>query len=134
MHQEPWKQQRWLALIRESTAHRQAIASDRLGFLVLTPGHAPFNLTHAARVLLELGLGVMVSLDDWFSSLLEIVELAELVRNAWQDLLHSQLDRTLSVRKNTLDRHRQSILDLAQQVGEVLSTSTVERAGKQDFA
>ena len=97
MHQEPWKQQRWLALIRESTAHRQAIASDRLGFLVLTPGHAPFNLTHAARVFLELGLGVMVSLDNWLRSLFQIVELAELVRNARQNLLHGQPDWTLSV-------------------------------------
>jgi hypothetical protein len=77
---------------------------------------------------------MVVGLDDRFGSFLEIVELTELVRNAWQDRLHSQSDWTLGVRKNTLDRHRQSILNLAQQLGEVLGANTVERAGKQDFA
>jgi hypothetical protein len=101
--------------------------------LVLARGHAAFNLTHAASVLLELSLGVLVGLNNRFSGLLEIVELAELVRNIRQDLLHRQADRTLGIRDHGVDRHWKSILDLAQQAGQVLLSSTVERAGKQDF-
>jgi hypothetical protein len=97
MHQQSGKQQRWLALVGEGTADRQAVASDRPGFLVLASGYAALNLAHASGIFLELGLGMVVGLDDWFGSFLEIVELAELVRNAWQDLLHRQADRTLGV-------------------------------------
>ncbi len=76
---------------------------------------------------------MVVGFDDWFGRLFEIVELTELVRNARQDLLHGQADRTLGVRDDCLDRHWQRLLDLAQQGGQVLVPSTVERAGEQDF-
>ena len=133
MHQQPGKNQGRLALVRESAAHRQAIASNGLGFLVLSCTHTPLNLTHTSCIFLELSLCVVVGLDNWLSSLFQIVELAELVRNAWQHLLHGQSDWTLGVRKNSLDRHRQGLLDLAQQISQVLLASTVEAAGKQDF-
>jgi hypothetical protein len=134
MHQPSRKDQRRLTLVRECAAYCQAIASNTLGFLILTLGHAPFNLAHASCIFLELRLGVVVGLDNRLGSFLEIVELAQLVRNTRQDLLHGQADRALGVRNNTFDWHRHSLLDLAQQLGQVLGSSTVERAGKQDLA
>jgi hypothetical protein len=101
--------------------------------LVLAPSHAAFNLAHATSVLLELSLGVVIGLDNWLCSFLEIVKLTQLVRDVRQDLLHSQADWALRVRDDCYNRHWQSLLDLAQQVGEVLVSSTVEVAGKQDF-
>ena len=133
MHQQSRKQQRWLALVSEGAAERQAIASDRLGFLVLSFAHAPLNLAHASGIFLELGLGMVVGLDNRLGSLLEIMKLAELVRNTRQDLLHSQADWRLGIRDDAHNRHWQSLLDLAQQRSEVVVSCTVERASKQNF-
>lgn len=133
MEEQSRKDQRWLALVRESAAQRQTIASNALGFLIRACHDASFYLAHAFCIFLEFGLGVVVGLDDRLGSLLEIVELAELMRNTRQDLLHSQPDWALGVRDNSLDRHRKHLLDLAQQLSQVLVSSTVERAGEQDF-
>jgi hypothetical protein len=70
---------------------------------------------------------------DRLGSFFEIVELAELVRDIGQDLLYRQADRPLRIRNDRVDRHWKSVLDLAQQVGEVLLARTVEAAGQQDF-
>lgn len=77
---------------------------------------------------------MVVGLDDRFGSLFEIVELAQLVRNAWQDLLHSQANGALGVRHDAADRHRQGLFDLAQQLGQILLASAVKTASKQNLA
>jgi hypothetical protein len=38
-----------------------------------------------------------ICLDDWLGSFFEVVELAELVRNIGQDLLHRQADWPLRI-------------------------------------
>ena len=133
MHREARQLQGRLAIIRERRAQRQTVPSNRLGFLILTCAQAPFNLAHAAGVLLELSLGMAIGLGDGLGCFFEIMELAQLVRNTRQDLLHSQANRALSIRNHGVDRHRQRLLDLTQQVSQVLVSSTVETAGKQDF-
>ncbi len=50
-----------------------------------------------------------------------------------QDLLHGQADWALGIRNDTLDWHGEGFLDLAQQVGQVVLSTTVETAGKQDL-
>jgi hypothetical protein len=134
MHQQSTKLQGRLAIVRERRADCQTVASDCLGFLIVACARAPLNLTHATRVLLELGLGVPVGLGDRFGSFLEIMELAQLVRDSRQDLLHRQTDRAVRIRNDGVDRHRQGILHLAQQISEIVLSSALEAAGKQDFA
>ncbi len=134
MYQQSGQLQRWLALVRERAAHRQTVAANCDGFLILTLGYVPFDLAHAFDILLEFCLGMMISFGDWLGRLFEIVELAQLVRNVGQDLLHRQADRTLRIRDDTMDRYRQRLLDRAQQVGQVGLAGTVEAAGQQDFA
>jgi hypothetical protein len=75
-----------------------------------------------------------IGFDDRLGSFFEIVELTQLVRDARQDLLHGQADRTLSVRNHSQDWNRERLLDFAQQISEVLLSSTVEIASEQDFA
>ncbi len=74
-----------------------------------------------------------IGLGDGRGSFFEIVDLAQLVSNTRQDLLHGQADWTLRIRDDGMDRHRESILDLAQHVSEVLLASAVKTAGEQDF-
>jgi hypothetical protein len=95
--------------------------------------HLPLDLPNAARIFLEFRLGMAISLNDRFGRFFEVVELAELVRNARQDLLHGQANRALGIRHDGVDRDRQGLLDLAQQGGQVLLARTVEAAGQQDF-
>ncbi len=109
MHQQSRKQQRWLALVGQGTADRQAVASDRLGFLVLARCYASLNLAHASRIFLELRLGMVVGLDDRFGSLFEIVELAELVRNTWERSGHGIADRLLPIRDHATNWHVYSL-------------------------
>ncbi len=131
MHRQTTKLQGRLALIRERRAYRQTVASDCLGFLLVTRAHVPFNLTHTTGVLLEFGLGMAIGLDDRLGCFFEIVELTQLVRDVRQDLLHGQPDRALRIRHDGEDRHREGILDLAQQRGEIVLSRTVETAGQQ---
>ena len=74
-----------------------------------------------------------IGFGERLGSFFEIVELAELVRDIGQDLLYRQADWPLRIRNDGVDRHRESVLDLAQQVCEVLLARTVEAAGQQDF-
>ncbi len=134
MHEQSTKLQRRLAIICERRADCQTIAAHRLGFLIVTRAHAPFNLTHATGVFLELGFGMAIGLNDRLRSFLEIVELTQLVRDVWQDLLHRQANWALGIRHDGMDRHRQGLLDLAQQVSQILLARTVEGAGQQNLA
>ena len=133
MHGQATKLQGRLGIIRERRAHCQTVASDRLGFLILARGHASFNLAHAFCILLELSLGMPIGFGNRFGSFLEIVELAQLVRDARQGLLDSQTDWALGIRNDGVDWHRQGILDLAEQVGQILLSRTLEAASEQDF-
>ena len=112
MHEQSTKLQWGLAIVCERRAHRQAVASNRRRLLVIARDHASLNLAHATRILLELGLGVPVGLSDRFGSFFEIVELAQLVRNARQDLLHRHANWALGIRNDGVDRHRQGLFDL----------------------
>jgi hypothetical protein len=133
VHGQSTKLQGRFPIIRERRAHCQAVATDRGSSCVLTGYDLSLNLTNTARILFQFGLGMAIGLSDWLGSFFEIVELAQLVRDVRQDLLHGEADRTLGIRYDAVDRHRQGILDLAQQVGQVLLASAVETAGKQHF-
>jgi hypothetical protein len=134
MCQEAREMERWFALIRQGAPDCQAVASNRGCFLILARHHTPLDLTHASRILFEFGLGMVIGLSDGFGSFFEIVELTQLVRDVGQDLLNCQADRTLGIRHHAVDWHRQGTLDLAQQVGQVVLSSAIEAASKQDLA
>jgi hypothetical protein len=74
-----------------------------------------------------------VGFDNRFGSFFEVVELAKLVRNVGEDLLHSQTDRALGIRNDGMNWNRQGILDLAQQVGQVILACTLETASEQNL-
>ena len=131
MHSQARKLQGRLAIIRQRRAHGQTVAADRGTSCALALRHLPLNFPHALDILLELGLGMPIGLTDRLGSFLEIVELAQLVRERRQDLLHRQANWALGIRHDGEDRHRQRLLDLAQQIGQVLLARTVEAAGKQ---
>ena len=97
MEEQSRKQQWWLALVGEGAADCQAVASDRLCFLILARCYTPLNFPNPSRLFLEFGLGVVIGLDDGLSSLLQIMELAELVRDIRQDLLHGQANWPLGI-------------------------------------
>jgi hypothetical protein len=138
MHQQSGQVQRRLALIRQRATHRQAVAANGRRFFILTLGYAPLDLAHPFDILLELGLGMLIGLSDRLrpegTRLFKIVELTELVRDVRQDFLHGQADWALGIRHDSVDRHRQGVLDLTQQVDYVVLFRTVEVAGEQDFA
>jgi hypothetical protein len=133
VHGQSTKVQGRLAIIRERTSHRQTVASDAGSSCVLTWGDLSLNLAHTFDILLEFGLGVSIGLNDRLGSFFEIVELTQLVGNVRQDLLHRQADGALGIRNDRQDWHRQGVLDLAQQVGQVVLARTVETASQQDF-
>ncbi len=87
MHREarqlPW----WLASIRERAAHCQAVPADRRCCGILTLGHIPLKLADAAWILLEFRPGMPIRLYDRFRCFLEIMKVAQLVRDSRQDLL-----------------------------------------------
>ena len=133
MKEQTRKVQRWLGIIRQRTAHRQTVASDRLCYHVLAPSHRPLNLPNTFDMLLEVRLGVPIGINNRLGCFFERMKLAQLVGNIGQDLLHREANGALGIRDHGSDRHRQRGLHFTQHVSEVLLAHTVEAAGKQNF-
>jgi hypothetical protein len=85
--------QRWPAVVGQRPAHRQAIAADGGRFRVVARFECPLQGAHAARMLLELLLGVAIRLEDRLGRLAQVMELAQLMRHAGEDRLDGGLDR-----------------------------------------
>jgi hypothetical protein len=134
MHQHPWQLEWRLAFVTQAAAHRQTVRAHDVCFGILALRHFALNLTYTPHILLELGLGVPISIQDRLARLLQIMVLAQLMRDAWQDLLHGKPDRALTIRDHGMDRHRQPSRHLAQHVAQVGFASTVEATGKQNVA
>ncbi len=98
MEHDPGQVERRMPRVRQGTADRPAVRSDHAGGLVLPAGHAALNVAHAFDVLLELGLGMVVRFRDRLGRFLQIVEVAQLVRDVGQDLLDGQANRGLPIR------------------------------------
>ncbi len=134
MQCKPRQLERWLAPVGQGTADRQAVAADDLRFRVLPRGHAPLNVPHPPHLLFERGLRMVVRRGDQLGSFLQIVVLAELVRDLRHDLLHGEANGGLAVGNDGVDRHGQRLLDLAQQVRQVSFARTIEAARQQHLA
>jgi 2-polyprenyl-6-methoxyphenol hydroxylase-like FAD-dependent oxidoreductase len=96
MQFKPRQLERLLASVGQGTADRQAVAADDLRFRILARGHAPLNIPHPPDLLFERGLRMVVRRSDQLGGFLQIVELAELVRDLWQDLLPRRANDTFS--------------------------------------
>jgi len=125
--------QRWLAIIRERAAYRQAVAADRFCNGIGAGCHSLFDRAHTAYVFLQLSLGMPVGFRDWLGGLLEVMILAQLVWDLRQHALHGQADRPLPIGNHRIDRHRESGRDLTQEVSEVGFAGPAKAAGEQDF-
>ena len=126
MHQQSREMEWGFALVGQRAAHCQTVAPNGLCFRILPLGDATLDLAHAFDMFLEFGLSVVIGVGDRLGHLFEIMILAQLVWNVGQNFLHRQADRPLRIRDDTADRHRQRLLDLAQQVSQVVLAGTVE--------
>ena len=131
MQAEAWRTQRWPAIIRDRTAHRQTIPPDRRRLGIGPPFQRPFKWAHTAHLFLQLLLGVPIGLEDRLGRFAQVVKLAELVWNTGKHRCHRRPNRLLPVGDDATDRHRQRLLDFPQQRDQVPLGRAQETAREQ---
>jgi hypothetical protein len=109
------------SIVREGTAHGRTVASDDLGFQVAPACEASFNGAYTTDPLLEFFLGMLVCLVEGFRCLMEIMEETELMRHLGEGARHGAAAGQLSIRDHSRNRHPDSLLDLGEEGGEILS-------------
>jgi hypothetical protein len=102
---------------------------DRLRRWIAAGCYLPFEGADVPHVFLELLLGMAIGLVDRPSCFPEVVKLAQLVGDAWQRRADGAPNGVLAVGEHPADRHRQRLLHLAQQGGEILLRRTEETPG-----
>lgn len=126
--------QRWTTVVRERATHRGAVALHRQRGAIGAPLDAALQGSHSAHRLLEHLLGVAVRLEDGASSFAQIMEVAELVRNAGQPLGDRRAHGPLAIRDRAEDGHVECAADFTKQVRQVVLTSREQTARAQDLA
>jgi hypothetical protein len=84
-------------------------------------------------VLLELGLGVSIRLEQGEGRVPEIVEVTELVRHAGEYKRDGAADGLLAVRDDPSDGDRQHLRDLLQKRRQIPLRAAEQGAGEEDF-
>jgi hypothetical protein len=107
-------------VLGEGTPHRQTVPVDGLSNGVGAVFELPFDGTHAAYELFELGLGMAVRFEDRPRRLPQVVELAQLVRDSGECRRHRAANRLLAIGDHAADGHREGRLHFLQEAGEVL--------------
>ena len=130
---QPSRTQRRPAIIREGTAHSEAVGARGLRGRIGARFELPFERPDFPDVLLEFLLGMAIGFVNWLRRFAEVVEVAQLVRHAWQRGLDCPANRVLPVGNDAPDRHGQRLLDLLEQGGEILLRRAQETPGEQDL-
>src|SRR5258706_10132445 len=94
------------------------------------------NGSHTAQLLLQERFGVPVSLVEWLDRIFEIVKVAELMGNCWEDKGHCASNRLFAVRNDPFDRNLeglQKLLDFLQESGDISLCTAEERSRQKDF-
>ena len=134
MEFEPRRAERRAPVVGHRGTDGEAVAPDRRRFVIRPPFEGALEGPHPAHLLLEAHLGVAIRLEDRLGRLAQVVELAQLVGHVGQHQRHRRADRLLAVRDHAGDRHRERLLDLAQQRRQVTLRPAQEAPGEQDLA
>src|SRR5262249_6931862 len=123
--------QRRPAVIGQGAAHGGAVAPHHLRLRVVAALDLPLHPPRAADLLLQLLLGAAIGLEDRLGCLTKVMEVAELVGHAVERLLDGLTDRALAVGDRGRARHRQRLLDLGDEPGQVVLRRGQEAPGQE---
>src|SRR5260221_14763918 len=90
----------------------------RLALLILLSFQRPLDGAYPTHLLFQLSFGMAVRLKDRLGGFRQIMELAELVWEPWQQLSDCLANRLLAVGGHASDRHGQSVGYLTEESGE----------------
>jgi hypothetical protein len=100
----------WATIVREGAAHRTAIATDAVGFCRGVSLQLPLDGAYAADVLLQLLFGVTIRLIDRSGSLMQRVNMAQLMRYIGPGRGHSAAAGVLTLGDHAHDGHLKGLL------------------------
>ena len=120
MELEPRGRQRWVAIVGESAAHRATVAPHDFRLAVGPPLTLSFQRTDAPHPLFQDFLGMAIGFIDGLGGCTQIMEMTQLVRHVRQSLGHGSTDGGLAVRDDPDNGHRERLLHLLDQVGQIV--------------
>src|SRR2546425_9929012 len=103
----------------------------RLALLTLLSFQRPLDGACPTHLLFQLSFGMAVRLKDRLGRFTQIMELAELVWDPWQQLSDGLANRLLAVGDHASDRHGQRFGYLTEENGEICLRTAGPRARPQ---
>lgn len=122
MQLQPCTGQRRQSVVGQRGAHCGAVVTHDLRFLIVlaTLLRLALDRPDAAHALLQLLLRMAIGLGDWLGRLAEVVEMAQLMGDLPESLLHRVANALLAVGDHTSDGYGQGRADLGDQPCQIL--------------
>src|SRR6266568_2939869 len=92
--------------------HGQAVVADRVIFGCGTLLERSLDGSHPTQLLLQKRFGMPIGFIKRLDGIFEIVKVAELMRDVWENKGHRTLNRLFAIRDNAFDRHLQWLQEL----------------------
>src|SRR5260370_14751979 len=115
-----------MAIIGQRATYRQAVAALCIDLLPLPSFQYPLNRPNPAHQLFQFSLGMPIRLEDWPGGFIQIVIVTQLMWHIGETAGHCLADGLLPIRNHPANRHRQGLVDLIQEGGEVPSCTAEE--------
>jgi hypothetical protein len=130
---EPRRVQRRPAGVGQGAAHGQTIAPHRLCLGISPAFQAALDRADTAHPFLEFRLGVPVGLRERARGFAQVMELAELMRDAGQRVRHGLTDLLLPIGDDADNGHGQRRRHLTEHAGHLRLRGAQQAARQQHF-